>query len=141
MFTKNYEQQLLSWKKFRDTLEVSDNPFKDVVDFYKQAPKVSFCCDPWNQSSFPGPWQLLQENEYCDFGIVLGMCYSLQLTDRFSGSDFEIHISTNREKAETFYLLYIDNDTVIGYDDNIVSKETLPEAQYSQAIYAMNELH
>ena len=138
MFTKNFEQQLDSWKRFRDTLETADDPFTEVINFYKGAPRVSLSCDPWNKKSFPGPWQLLQENEYCDFGIVLGMCYSLQLTDRFAGSKFEIHINTDKEKSETHYFLCIDDSTIIGYNGDVVSVEELPKALYSQAIYAMD---
>ena len=61
---------------------------------------------------------------------------SLQLTDKFSGSNFEIHISTNNKKAETHYLLFVD-DICVNYKDGVISKENLPDALYSQSIYSM----
>ena len=67
MFTKKYEEQLASWKEFRDSLETADEPFEQVIDFYKQAPKTSITCDPWDQKAWLGPWELLRENCYCDF--------------------------------------------------------------------------
>ena len=117
-------------------MQKSKTPFTDVLEFYLEAPIAKFTLDPWSQNTWPEPWQLVEENLYCEFSIVLGMCFSLQLTDRFSGSNFEIHICTNNEKAETHYLLFVDNN-VIGYDGGVVLKEEMPEALYSQMIYSM----
>lgn len=139
MFTKNFEEQLAAWKTFRESLETSKDPFQQVIDFYKNAPSTRFCCDPWDKSTWAGPWELLEENQYCEFGFVLGMCYSLQLTDRFKGSHFEIHICRNNEKSETHYLLFVD-DTVVGYEGRAVSREELPDALFSQSVQAMPEL-
>ena len=139
MFTKNFEEQLAAWKKFRESLEDSQEPFRQALDFYKGAPLNRISCDPWNQSTWAGPWELLEENQYCEFAVVLGMCYSLQLTDRFKGSAFEIHICTNNEKSETHYLLFVDNQ-VINYNNEVVSQEELPDALFSQRVYKMPSL-
>jgi len=139
MFTKNFEEQLISWKVLRDSLEEEVDPFRVLLDFYKKAPLTTISCDPWDRDTWAGPWELLSENSYCRFSIVLGMCYSLQLTDRFKGSKFEIHICTDREKSETHYLLYVDNN-VLNYNDEVVLREELPEALYSQRIYEMPTL-
>jgi hypothetical protein len=139
MFTKNFEEQLAAWKTFRESLETTEEPFRQVLDFYKRASLTRISCDPWNQSTWASPWELLEENQYCEFGVVLGMCYSLQLTDRFSGSAFEIHICTNNEKSETHYLLFVDNQ-VINYNNQVVSREELPDALFSQRVYEMPSL-
>jgi hypothetical protein len=140
MFDKPFEERLAAWRDFRDGLEESEDPLRDLVNFYKHSPFVSMHTDPWDPKTWPGPWQLLDENRYCEFAIVLGMCYSLQLTDRFKGSTFEIHISTNNEKSESYYLLYVD-DYVLGYDpDEVIHRKDLPDALFSQRIYPMTEL-
>jgi hypothetical protein len=136
MYNKKYEERLATWSEFRSSLEDSNTPFLDVVEFYASAPKTRYAVDPWGQSTWPDPWQLLEENLYCEFSVVLGMCFSLQLTDKFSGSNFEIHISTNNKKAETHYLLFVD-DICVNYKDGVISKENLPDALYSQSIYSM----
>ena len=112
MFHKNYEQRLNSWSSLRQKLEVAADPFQEVIDFYKQAPYVSVHTDPWSQDMWPDPWELVYENQYDEFCTVLGMCYSLQLTDRFSGSDFEIHIVIDKENSMFNYLLYIDKSLI-----------------------------
>lgn len=137
MFNKNYEQRLELWSEFRDSLEDSDDPFRAVIDFYKQAPYVSIHTDPWTREAWPTPWELLFENQYDDFCCVLGWCYSLQLTDRFKGSNFEIHIITNEETSYQ-YLLFVD-DYVLGYTDNEAThRENLPSNLHSHQTYNMS---
>jgi hypothetical protein len=140
MFHKNYEQRLNSWSSLRQKLEVAADPFQEVIDFYKQAPYVSVHTDPWSQDMWPDPWELVYENQYDEFCTVLGMCYSLQLTDRFKGSEFEIHICT-LESLSYVYLLFVD-DYVLGYDNNtVVLKKDLPMDLQSQTVYAMPKLN
>ena len=114
MFDKNNDQRLQVWSEFRTTLETAKDPIQDVIDLYSQAPIVSIHTDPWDETVWPTPWELIQENQYCEFCIVLAICYSLQLTDRFSEKNFEIHIVIDNKNSTYNYLLYVDK-TLIGY--------------------------
>ena len=109
----NYEQRLSEWSTFRDTLETSNDPLQDVIDYYRKIPTVSINTDPYTPSTWPSPWELVNDNMYCDFCRVLGMCYSLQLTDRFSREKFEIHIGIDNKRSEHYYLLVV-GDRVLG---------------------------
>lgn len=139
MFNKKYEQRLELWAKFRETLEDSQDPLVDTIDFYRQSPTVSIHTDPWNPESWPTPWELINENQYCEFTRVLGWCYSLQLTDRFNGSKFEIHIITDNCLSYK-YLLFVD-DFVLGYKEGeVVHRNNLPKNLKSQQAYPMPAL-
>ena len=113
----NYEQRLSEWSTFRDTLETSNDPLQDVIDYYRKIPTVSINTDPYTPSTWPSPWELVNDNMYCDFCRVLGMCYSLQLTDRFSREKFEIHIGIDNKRSEHYYLLVV-GDRVLGLDNS-----------------------
>lgn len=140
IFDKRYEDRLAAWHDFRVTLETATDPLQDVIDLYNQVPLVSIYTDPWSPEMWPSPWELINENEYCDYCKLLGMCYTLQLTDRFSESNFEIHIGIDTEQSETYYLLFVD-DRVLNYDkDTHVSKDKLPKFFNSQTIYPMSKL-
>ena len=140
MFHKKYEQRLEVWSCLRQSLESSNDAFQEVIDFYRQAPRASIHTDPWSKEMWPSPWELIYENQYDDFCTVLGMCYSLQLTDRFKGSTFEIHICTI-SSLSYLYLLFVD-DYVLNYDEGkVVMREDLPPEIKSQTVYAMPELH
>lgn len=140
MFNKKYEQRVAEWHDFRQNLETVEDPLRYAIDFYRSAPIVSIHTDPYDRERWPDPWELVNENQYCEFCLLLGICYSLQLTDRFSASSFEIHIGIDRANSATHYLLYVDNN-VIGWNDTYVDKSAIPQTVVSQKVYAMPKLH
>ena len=138
MFEKNYEKRLEVWSQFRNSLEYSNTPLHDVINFYKNAPSVSIQVNPWNKETWPDPWQLVHENQYDDFCCILGMYYSLQLTDRFKQSNFEIHICTLNSLGY-LYLLRVE-DYVLGFDnDKPILYKQLSKDIHSQQVYRMSE--
>ena len=141
MFSKHYEKRLAAWHEFRKNLDNDLDPIQTTIDFYKSAPRVNINCDPWDPDTWPTPWQLLQENEYCDYCIILGICYTLQLTNTFKQNNFEIHISIDRELTERYYLLHLNN-VVIGYDTKTyINKDSLPTSLFSETVHTMPILH
>tara|TARA_B110000240_G_scaffold182086_1_gene214592 strand:- start:791 stop:1216 length:426 start_codon:yes stop_codon:yes gene_type:complete len=137
MKNNTYEVRLAEWSNFRKSLEASNDPIQNVIDYYKKFPVVSIHTDPYDMTSWPDPWELIYENEYCEYCILLGMCYTLQLTDRFSTSDFEIHITLDEINSEHYYLLYVE-DRVLGYEKNKhVSQSEINNKFISQCVYQM----
>jgi hypothetical protein len=89
---------------------------------------------------WPTPWELIQENKFCEFVKILAICYTLQLTDRFSRDDFEIHITQDKETFETKYLLYV-NGKVVGYDvDCAILEQDLPGSLALEMRFSMPHL-
>jgi hypothetical protein len=117
MVTKDYYGRLKTWQDLRKQLEKSKDPINQTVEFFDKLPTSSMAVDPYNNDSWPNPWMLIEENVYCRFLKVLGICYTLQLTDRFSTRDFEIHISIDSENHDLVYQIKIDNDMLTSYND------------------------
>jgi hypothetical protein len=140
MFDKKYEQRLSCWSNFREKLESSDTPIQDTLEFYNKAPTVSIHTDPWDNQTWPTPWELVKENQYCDFCRVLGLCYSLQLTERFSRSKFEIHIVIDNKNSATHYLLYLDDLVVNHANGEQFHANKLPTFYETKKIYSMDAL-
>jgi len=127
MFNLKYEDRLSAWKSFRNGLETAKDPIQDVINLYNTAPIVSIHIDPYDRFTWPDPWTLIYENSYCEFATILGKAYTLQLTERFSQKQFEIHTCIDREKSELMHLLLVDN-AVIGFDrSKAVKASSLPE--------------
>lgn len=140
MFDKTYEQRLALWRSFRENLETADDPIQLAIDFFKRAPQVSMAADPYTQSTWPDPWEMIKENSYCEFVKILAICYTLQLTDRFSHSHFEIHITQDKQRSSTDYLLFID-DRVVGLaGDTHVHRNQVPTTTVSEYEYPMPPL-
>ena len=137
MFDKKYEQRLLIWREFRDSLETADDPIQETINFYDRAPECLIAADPFTPSSWPTAWELIEENNYCSFVKILAICYTLQLTDVLSQASYEIHITRDREKSATYYLLYVD-DNVIGFDtETYVHRSKLPNTLRSELVHAL----
>lgn len=135
------QTQFTSWFKLRQQLEVSANPFQEVSKFFLKLPRVKRYTDPYDRTSWPTPWELIEENEYCEFNIILGICYSLQLTERFKNSIATINVAVDHSSKTVYYLLLIDNK-VYGYaDEEWIALADLPKSLTMQKIYSMNSLH
>ena len=137
MFDKKYEDRLALWREFRSELETATDPIQEAIDFYNRAPSCKIAADPFTPSTWPTAWELLEENNYCAFVKILAICYTLQLTDVLSQASYEIHITRDREKSATYYLLYVDNN-VIGFDtETYVHRSKLPNTLRSELVHAL----
>ena len=135
------KRRLVDWYTFRQHLETSKTPLDDVVEYFHSHPRVKVYTDPYDQSRWPTPWELIDENEYCPFNIILGMCYTLQLTKRFSESNATITISIDKTNKTVYYLLFID-DKVYGYEqDTWIPATQLPTTLKTLKMYKMKPLH
>jgi hypothetical protein len=124
--SKKTDTLIQSWYKFRQTLELVPDPLKTTSDFFLSTPRAKFYTDPYNETTWPTPWELISENEYCAFNVVLGICYTLQLTERFSKHLFEVAVAIDNYSKDLYYLLYINNEHVFQYPiGEWLTKETL----------------
>jgi hypothetical protein len=140
MFNKKLEDRMVEWRQLRDSLEKSDDPLQYTIDFFAKAPLVKIAADPWDRDTWLDPWELLAENSYCEFVKILAICYTLQLTDRFSQREFEINIVQDKENSETKYLLLVDGKC-IGYDNSKpISISNLPKTLEIEKSYTMPSL-
>src|SRR6056300_823439 len=127
-----YEKRLKDWSQFREGLTKSENPLQDVVNYYLDFPVVSIYTDPWEPKTWPSPWELIEENEYCEYCIILGMCYTIQLSECFSDANIEIHIGIDEANSSYYYLLYVDRK-VLGYDkETYFDKDSIPSSFRTQ---------
>jgi|TARA_B110000858_G_scaffold58014_1_gene67544 hypothetical protein len=137
MFDKPYEQRLTIWRDLRNNLETSSDTIQEAINFYNNAPDCLIAADPFTPSSWPTAWEIIEENNYCPFVKILAICYTLQLTDVLSQASYEIHITRDREKSATYYLLYVD-DNVIGFDtETYVHRSKLPNTLRSELVHAL----
>lgn len=138
---KNQKARLSAWYNLRQQLETSEDPFLDVTRFFLKLPRVKIYTDPYDSSTWPTPWELVSENEYCEFNIILGICYTLQLTERFNNIKPKINVSVDSVNKTVYYLLVID-DKVYGYlEEEWTTVDQLPKTLKTQKIYTMKPLH
>lgn len=130
-----------SWIKLREQIETSNNPLEDVTRYFLLKPRVKIYTDPYDSSTWPTPWELIDENEYCEFNIILGICYTIQLTERFKTCQPKINVAIDNVNKAVYYLLFVE-DKVYGYvDEKWIDVDQLPKTLKVQKIYNMKPLH
>jgi hypothetical protein len=126
MWNLNSEQRLGEWKKFRE--EISNLDLEEAIQatthLWSYAPFVGYYLDPTNSKEWPDPWQLLDENYYCDIAKSLGMLYTLALSSHGKDIDLELRIVADKD-GNGSHLVYINQGKyVINYwHDEIVNNK------------------
>lgn len=120
MFRQSTEERLSSWFSFRKKLENSQSPLQDVCDFWKNCPFIPYNknIDPFNQYSWPSPWEIIQTNKYDDFTKALMIAWTLKLTDKFKNSNIEIRTIVDNTKTGRYNIIILDNEWILNFDDN-----------------------
>ena len=124
VFQLNYEARLKSWYDLRKSLEDKDikTSCLAIDNWWQKAPLVNHYLHPNDIDNWPGPWDLIVENNYCQIARGLGMVYTLQLVG-IKDIDFCIAIDDNSEECA---LVMVDSAKYIcNYYPNTVISNSL----------------
>lgn len=141
MFQKNVDERLSDWATFRKHVNDSQTPFLDVWGFWKNAPYIPYNnkVDPFNQKSWPTPWDIIVYNKYDDFTKALMIGWTLRLTERFKNSIIEIKTIVNDQKTCYYNVVCVDNTTAINYGDNgPITLEELPTSFFLENLIELS---
>ena len=126
VFQLNYEARLKSWYDLRKSLENSDieTACLEIDKWWQYAPLLNHHLHPDDVDNWPGPWELLVENNYCQLSRGLGMVYTLQLVG-IKTIDFSLAIDDNNEECA---LVMVDNAKyILNYYPNTVISNSLQD--------------
>jgi hypothetical protein len=113
---------------------------QDVAKLWTHAPFVSSYLDPQLPTEWPDPWHLMLDLRLDDLALVLGMLYTIKLTQRFSHTVCEIHMSMSPENNQTHYLLLVDNLYVLNLDHGLVVEKQRLDSLDTKTIYSVSSL-
>lgn len=121
IFQSSYETRLQHWYELRQTLQHADTKTKciEIDNWWQRAPLVTHHIHPHDIDNWPGPWELLSENTYCEVARALGMCYTLIL---IGVNDFKLVLATN-EMGDDVVLVLVDSAKYIlnYWPDTVIS--------------------
>lgn len=103
-------ERLARWRDFRKQLDQLglDEAVQATADFWSSCPFTPYYLDPKQSATWPDPWQLIDENYYCDIAKCLGIVYTLLLTDHRTNIDFEIRVYYDVEAKVTYNLAWLN---------------------------------
>jgi hypothetical protein len=120
-------ERLRCWQEFRRNLNKLsvEQALKETTHLWAYAPFVTRFLNDSNVDEWPDPWELLYKNNYCDLAKVLGMLYTLYLSEHKSSLAMEIRIY--KGELDHYNLLWINQGKyVLNLEhDTIVNKEHL----------------
>lgn len=144
MFQLPTEARLRAWRDFR--LAIDAKPFEQAlqstVELWHVAPFTPYYLDPEDHQNWPSPWQLIEENIYCDIAKCLGIMYTVLLTRHGQNLDVELRMYQNKNNNHEYNLAWFNQGKYIAnlIDQAVVNKTQLDESLKFVRCYSAEEL-
>lgn len=140
IFFGDYTERLIFWRQFRDHLENSTTPLMDVTQLYKLCPLTHTKTNFFDRSTWPMAWNLIEKNDYNSVDRLLGMWYTLRLTDRFARSNIDLSQCVEKnpnhtDKKQFSVVLAVDNQYCDVENFAILSQKEFDNQFISQYTY------
>jgi hypothetical protein len=141
MFEKKFEERLRAWHDFRESLSDSQQPIQSAIDFWNLVPTARRNIDPYDQTTWPDPWQMIEENSYCEFTKTLAVAYTLKLTSQYRDWQPVFKVGVDKSESRLYYMCILD-DIVLGYDqDKSVHIDEIPKSIHIEKVIELPELY
>lgn len=92
MWHKDFADRLKSWAELRNQnqalpLEVA---LQNINDYWQESPWQPYYLHWDDQANWPDPWQLLNDNLFCDLARGLGILYTISVLDHKDLASYEL---------------------------------------------------
>jgi len=84
IWPNTFEERLPAWHALRHDAQHQDldTALANINDWWWRAPMVNHTLIRQDPDSWPGPWDLLAQNSFCDLARALGMLYTVMMLQR-----------------------------------------------------------
>lgn len=126
MWNLHPQERLAEWKQFRESLNnySTELALEKNSEFWSRVPFVDHYLDKLPCDKWPGPWELLYHNKFCDLSRALGMLYTWQLTNHAQSTTSEIRVYHNHCTGERVNCFCVNSsEYVLNLEYNIVLKK------------------
>ena len=130
MWPKTFEQRLESWTELRNRVVNLDIELAlvDINAWWFQTPWKPYYLHWDDRTTWPDPWQLLDDNIYCGLARGLGILYTIAMLDREDMSDAmltEVDSDNLVLVSKRKYILNWDEDSVLNTIPEVKSKRKI----------------
>jgi len=132
VFQIDFYTRLRAWYDLRTKLE-SCTLYDQCVEtdkFWQQSPISNHYLHPADIKSWPDPWQLLDDNIYCNYARALGMIYTLTL---LGITDIDLVDATDYNSVDVVLVL-VENKFVLNYWPGTVESNKISDFEIKQII-------
>ena len=116
--------RLRLWQDFRHRISglSLDEAVKETGHMWSYAPYQKYYLTLDEPELWPGPWELIFENYYCNLAIALGIVYTLYLSEH--KPEIEIRVYNDPSSMEQYNLVFVEQGKYVinMVHDEIVNK-------------------
>jgi hypothetical protein len=133
MFQLKTEDRLRSWRGFRYSIGALplELALQQTVELWSHCPFIPYHLDSKDPTSWPNPWQLLDDNIYCDLAKSLGIVYTMLLTEHRKNLEIEIRVYKDPETGYEYNLSWFNQGKYIA---NLINAEIVNIEQFDKAL-------
>ena len=133
--------RLLRWRDWRQGLDLMDvEPAStEIAKTWMMVPRINHYLSPDESHKWPTPWELINDNHYCDLAVCLGIFYTFCLTKHREQRP-EINIYKDVVAHSWYHLCSLPKQKyILNWDQGrIVNTPTLPSS--ARLIYRYKDL-
>lgn len=125
VFQLSYEDRLRDWRDLRGLVQDKDLKTKciEIDRWWQRAPLVNHYLHLTDTKSWPDPWQLLADNNYCIVARALGICYTLLLV----GIENIQLVEAKNNYNEELVLVLVEDKYILNYWPDTVESNKLSD--------------
>lgn len=119
MWPKTFDQRLADWYNLRTFCkdQPPEHALSTIQSWWNLAPWQPYYLHWDDQTDWPDPWQLLNDNVYCDLAKALGILYTITLLDRADIAPVELVLTTDERNlvlaGQTKYILNWNSEVIV----------------------------
>ena len=137
-------ERLRCWHEFRNSINKQnfEEAIKQTSHLWSYAPYVNHYLTTDQIDNWPGPWELVYENYYCDLAKCLGIVYTLYLSDHGKTLDIEVQVYQNKKTRKLYNLFQLNQGKYILnlIEGEIVNKEHISNELTLKYRYTASDL-
>jgi len=138
MWTLTFAGRLESWYSLRQQCHALsvESILPAINSWWFSTPWQPYYLHWDDQPAWPDPWQLLNDNVYCDLARALGILYTISLLDRADLTDATLVLTQDGHNLvvvdKSKYILNWSPDTVVNTSQTIEIHRQLSQSQIKQ---------
>ena len=138
MWYPDFADRLESWAGLR--IAARSQPLEAALDLINQwwfkTPWQAYYLHWDDQPNWPDPWQLLDDNVFCEVARGLGILYTISMLDRADMADAKLVLTDQGDNlvqvSKTKYILNWNPDKIVNTFLEVKIIRTLPQYQVAQ---------
>ena len=135
MWPQNFSARLENWNLLRDQCQnlPIESALEQINSWWFGTPWRPYYLHWDDQPNWPDPWQLLNDNVYCDLARALGILYTISMLDRKDMTPTTLVLTETGDNlvqvAKEKYILNWNPDSIVNTFQDVKIKQQYQQKQ------------